>query len=370
MSVNIRDYTGKTVFVGIDVHKKTYSCVCICDNEIVKRDRMEAHPKGLLQYLRKSFPGARVKSAYEAGFSGFYLHRYLLKNSINSIVVHPGSIEVSSRDRVKTDKRDALKIATQLSADRLKGIFVPSEEQEARRCVSRLRYNLLRLRVQLGNQLKSLLFTQGLIEGEDDKKVSSKWLLEKQEKIKMLNLSEDFVYTVEQYAFQWEALTAHLKKVQEKLKQQSLCDTKLQEIYQSVPGIGPIHGRDLANELGDMKQFRNEKQLFSYTGLTPSEYSSGEHIRQGNISRQGRSIFRKILIEAAWVAVKTDSHLQEVYNRLSKNRGKKRAIIGIARRLVGRIRSCLMNETLYDTQLVCKQSVPPSTICATSSQSL
>jgi len=103
----------------------------------------------------------------------------------------------------------------------------------------------------------------------------------------------------------------------------------------------------LANELGDMSQFRNEKQLFSYTGLTPSEFSSGEHVRQGHISRQGRSVLRNILIEAAWVGIGKDPSLRAVYDRISHRRGGKRAIVGVARRLVGRTRSCLLNGKLY-----------------------
>ena len=104
----------------------------------------------------------------------------------------------------------------------------------------------------------------------------------------------------------------------------------------------------LANELEDMKQFTNEKQLFSFTGLTPREYSSGEHKRQGHITRQGRSILRKTLLLAAWVAIKKDSALLKIFERISKTAGKKRAIIAIARRLIGRIRSCFINGCLYE----------------------
>ena len=105
------DYTGKTVFIGIDVHKRNYFVTAVVEGEMVKRDGMRARPEKLLAYIRKFFPGAVIHSAYEAGFSGFGLHRYLLENGINNIVVHAASIEVSSRDRVKTDKRDATKIA-------------------------------------------------------------------------------------------------------------------------------------------------------------------------------------------------------------------------------------------------------------------
>lgn len=161
-----------------DVHKKTYCCVSVCDGEVVKRDTMPSTPEGLLAYIHKFFPGAKIQTACEASFSGFHLHHYIVNSGINNIVVHAASIEVSARDRVKTDKRDALKIAVQLSANRLKGIFVPTLEGESKRNVSRLRLNFWKLRQQVGGQFKSLLFTQGLIKANDDTRISQKWITE------------------------------------------------------------------------------------------------------------------------------------------------------------------------------------------------
>ncbi len=92
----------------------------------------------LLQ-LYRYFPGASFKTAYEAGFSGFVLHRNLEKAGIPNIVVNPGSIEIAVHNRVKTDKRDALKIATLLEAGRLKAIRVPSFQQEQQRLLTRTR---------------------------------------------------------------------------------------------------------------------------------------------------------------------------------------------------------------------------------------
>ncbi len=140
------DYTGKTVYMGIDVHKKTYACVSICDGEVVKKDTMQADPTSLIEYIHNQFKGATVNTVYEAGFSGFHLHRELVKATINNRIVHPGAIEVATRDRVKTDKRDAKKMAVQLAAGRLQGIYVPTLEQEAKRSASRLRDNIVKLR--------------------------------------------------------------------------------------------------------------------------------------------------------------------------------------------------------------------------------
>jgi transposase len=343
------DYTGKVIYVGIDVHKKTYSCVSICEGQVMKRDTMPADPNILLNYLKNSFPEAvKINTAYEAGFSGFHLHRYLCSHGVNNIVVHPGSIEVASRDRVKTDKRDALKIATQLAAGRLRGVFVPSPEREEKRTVTRLRATIVRSRHRVGQQFKALLFTQGLIDAADDTTLCEKWITKKLCEVKKADFSTDFYLTIYYYAQQWILLSKNIKEVESRLKNQANTEKGLQLIYESVPGIGLIHGRQLANELGDMKQFRNEKQLFSFTGLTPSEHSSGEHTRQGHITRQGNSILRHILIEAAWVAITEDPSLEEIFKRLAKGRGKKRAIVGVARRLIGRIRSCVITGTLYE----------------------
>lgn len=348
----MRDYNGKTVYVGMDVHKKTYSCVSICNNEVVKRDTMPAKPEVVLAYLKRAFKGAQIKSVYEAGFSGFYLHRFLISNGIQNEVVNAASIEVSARDRVKTDKRDALKMADQLSSGKITGIHVPDEKREEMRSVTRLRATMMKLRNQIGNQFKSLLYTQGLIDMDDDTVISVKWIEQKIIEIKDRGFSEDFIFTVKQYQDQWIQLNDRTKEITKMMKLQATQDQGLHAIYESVPGIGSIHARQLINELGDMKQFKNERRLFSFTGLTPCESSSGENIRRGNISRQGNPVLRKILVESAWVAIKKDPGLKRSFDEIAHRRGKKRAIVAIARRLVGRIRSCVLSGSLYEIKLI------------------
>lgn len=344
----MRDYTGKTVFVGIDVHKKTYSVTCMCDKEIVKRDRLPASPEYLVEYLKKYFPNAIVKTVYEAGFSGFVLHRYLLSVGIDNIVVHAASVEISARDRVKTDKRDSLKLATQHSDGRLKGIHVPTLEREAYREISRTREKIARDKRRTGCRLKSMLYRHGFLGAEDEDEVTEKWL----EEVSAFECHESIKYSIDVCIDEWRYLKKKLKEIDARLKQQAAVDIELEEIYRSAPGIGPIHARALANELGDMKHFANEKGLFSFTGLTPSEHSSGEYRRLGHISRQGRSVLRKILIQAAWVAIYRDPSLLAIFERISKTAGKKRAIIAIARRLIGQLRSCLKSGELYKIRKV------------------
>lgn len=339
----MKDYTDQTIFIGIDVHKKTYSVTAISDKNVIKRDTMIACPEKFISYCFKFFPNATIHSAYEAGFSGFYLHRKLIENGILNIVVHASSIEIASRDRVKTDKRDSLKIATQLSTGRLKCVHIPSKEREIFRSVSRLREKLVRDRTRIGAQIKGCLNLNGLLTHKDNKRITRKWISN------LLEVSNDcgIFFSLKMMAKRWIETDNAIKEVESRLNLQAASESEIERIYRSSPGIGPVASRVLINELGDASQFKSEGALFSFTGLTPQEYSSGEHIRQGHISRQGRSILRKILVQAAWRAIKQDSNLMEVFERICIKAGKKRAIIAIARRLIGRIRACLQKNEEY-----------------------
>jgi transposase len=342
------DYTEKTVFVGIDVHKKTYAVTCLCEGQVVKRDTLMARPERLGEYLQKYFPGAHLKTVYEAGFSGFALHRYLLEIGIDSQVVHAAGVEVAAHNRVKTDKRDSLKLAVQLASGRLKGIHVPTPQREAYREVSRLREKVTKDKTRVGNRLKSLLYRQGLISAEDKQVVCKTWI----QKVAALATPLSIAICIQQCVEQWLNLDDKLKVIDKHLAEQAKTDHELEKIYQSVPGIGAVSARVLANELEDMGHFRNEKQLFGFTGLTPSEYSSGEHKRQGHITHQGRPLLRKTLVQASWRAIQIDEGLRFTFERIAKKAGKKRAIVGIARRLIGHIRACFKHDVLYATQLV------------------
>src|SRR5262245_9876254 len=135
----MKEYTSKTVYIGIDVHKKSYSVTAVCDKQIIKKDRLVADPRSLVEYCKSKFKGAEISTAYEAGFCGFSLHRRLADSGIDSKIVHPAGIEVAVRERVKDDRRDSEKIATQLAEGRLMGIHIPTVEREGFREISRLR---------------------------------------------------------------------------------------------------------------------------------------------------------------------------------------------------------------------------------------
>jgi transposase len=350
------DYTGKTIFLGLDVHKLSYSLTAMCEGAVVKRDRLEADPRLLVKYCKKYFPGGKIESAYEAGFCGFHLHRILTASDIKNIVIHPANIEVSKNDSVKTDRRDSQKIAEQLSQNRLKGIFVPSEKREDARHLTRLRDSLVKQRVRTACQIKSVLHLHGMIPHNEGFPITSKGLPLIIKMCKTPNLK----YRLQTLAQTWNYFTLQIKNTNMKLTAAALInDCRLREIYCSLPGFGRTIANVLINEIGDTLQFSNEQKLFSYAGLTPREHTSGEHHRQGHITKQGKPILRKMLVQAAWRAIRVDESLAAIFNRIkgSKKGKSKIAIVAIARILLGRARTCIKENRLY---VISKKKEQPS----------
>ncbi|SRR6266568_2889581 len=131
-------YAGERVYVGVDVHKETYTVTCVCHTQRVKTATVPAEPASLAASLLRWFPGATRASAYEAGFSAFVWHRALTQAGITNIVVNPASIAVAANDKVKTDRRDSKRLAIDLADGRLRGISIPTEAEELARLLPRV----------------------------------------------------------------------------------------------------------------------------------------------------------------------------------------------------------------------------------------
>lgn len=265
-------YVGKTVFVGIDVHKKHYSVVAIVEGEVVKKWKTPANSAAFADQLLRYFAEATIKTVYEAGFSGFVLHRDLEVRGIENIVINPASIEVAANNRVKTDKRDALKMATLLEAGRLKGIRIPSQKEEQRRFLSRTRQQLVEQRQRLKNQIRMKAHQMGLIEAQEHRVMSHKLVEELLEK----SPCDEFTWAIVAEQEIWKSLDLQIKKIELKL-----------------------------------------------------------------------SRVRYILNQVAWRALKLDPHLKEFFERLHPKTGKKKAIVAVARKLIGRIRAAFRKNVLY-----------------------
>ncbi len=206
-SSNIDCYKDKEIFVGIDVHKRTYSVVSSMDGIVIKRWQTIASPDALAKQLNSLYPHSDIHTAYQAGFSGFVLHRVLEQTGIHNLVVNPASIEVSANNRVKTDKRDAQKIASLLESGRLRGVRVPVEQVEHQRLLTRTRDQLVGERTAIKNMIRMRCHQFGLIAPEDRRIMGHRFVKEILEQAP----SDEFTLIVNAYWRIWQSLDAEIK---------------------------------------------------------------------------------------------------------------------------------------------------------------
>src|SRR5262252_1550817 len=262
--------TGERIDVGIAVHKETYTVTCLCQRRIVKTATVPAEPARLVESLLRWFPGVRFFSAYEAGFSGFVFHRALTTAGITNIVVNPASVAVAANDKVTTDRRDAKKLAIDLADGRLRGIYVPTEEEELARLLPRTRAQIVEHRATIARQIKAKLHQFGLIPPGSRRLMSSRYLRE----ITTWPLPPELCARLTLVADQWRFATRQLLELRRLLRAQATAQAALATVYRSAPGIGEVVARTFATALGNRTRLTNERGLCSSTNLTPRESSS------------------------------------------------------------------------------------------------
>ena len=338
---------SKHVFCGIDIHYGHWNLCFVCDGEVVEKIRIPNNYESLMIRLNKYLQARKVSIVYEAGFSGFWLYRRLISDNYDCIVTPPSKM-LKSENKVKTDKRDAQKLAFYLSAGLLKIVTVPPSNIESDRRVVRRRAQLVKKQTRAKNHIKSFLHLHGIKTPEDIKTHWSNFYLAWLEALRFDHESDNF--TLSQLILSYRHIRENLVEVTRYLRILSRSEN-YQEKYKrliSAPGVGLITAMTFLLEIFNFQRFAKEDQFSSYLGLTPSQFSSGDKVRLGHITRQGNANLRRVLIESAWTVIKHDPHLRDKYNRI-KARGTngKKAIVAVARSLAVRLRRCILDETEY-----------------------
>lgn len=346
MTTQINHNSEHRIFVGIDVATRTWAiCIISGDGEPLERMNIEADFE-IFRKILKKYEGKEIHSVYEAGRWGFHLHRQLQSIGVKNIITPPNKIPTMSGDLVKTDRRDALRLATYLAKGLLKAIFVPSLEQVNFRQILRTREQIKRKRIRTINQIKSLLAQYGIlfpISGAPWNKTKARIVegLELPSKIQIsLKL---FIRQVEFYQQQLDLLEKEVSDVAEVEPYREIYDR-----LRSIPGVGPITAAALTFEIGDINRFSDPKKLCAFLGLTPREYSSGDLVLRGRITGQGNNMLRAFIIEASWKTITKDPTMEEAYKRIKTQSGSsKKAIVALGRKLVCRIYFMLKKKEDY-----------------------
>ncbi|MCF8236434.1 MAG: IS110 family transposase [Bacteroidales bacterium] len=349
------DFSGQDIFIGLDTHLKTWKVTIIVGDTSFKTYMQDPDIGVLSKFLQKNLPGGNYYSAYEASFSGFSIHRKLLKSGIKNIVVNPADIPTTDKERKqKEDKRDSRKIAKQLSNGSLVPIYIPEVETEGDRNLIRYRKSLAKDSARAKNRIKSLLYYHGIkIPAQfDENRYWSKKLINWIEELEMPTPSAKLVL---EKRLNW--LKIHREEILStnrairQLSKKQVYKTNVNLLI-SVPGVGLLTAMILLTEVGDIKRFKNTDKLNAYLGLIPTTNSSGQKDKTGNITSRTNKLLRSTIIESAWVAIRNDAALMLAFQKLIKRMESQNAIIRIAKKLVNRIVYVLREQKPYVSNIV------------------
>jgi len=266
--------------------------------------------------------------------------------------VSPLSIPKAPNEKVKTNRIDSEKLAQDLKSGSLRSIRVPQGEYRQLRCLVKTRENYSQLRKATKQRIKALLLSAHLDSHIKDD--YEKWSCNYINELKQLPCGDavrqslDMLLSDLQYARE-QTLAIH-RRLNTFCKNNAAID-QYRRYLQSIPGIGFIVATTILGKIGDPQNLRNPREIGAFTGLVPTEKSTGDAIRRGSITHLGNTTLRFLLIEAAWVAIRRDIQLHQFYHRIKRRHhpkiAAKKAITAVARKLTLIIYRILKEQRMY-----------------------
>ena len=345
------------LIIGCDFHTR-YQQIAMLDEatgELVER-RLE-HQNGEAQAFYRSLPKP-VRVGIEATGTLHWFERLLRELGHELWIGDSAEIRARAVRQQKTDQRDALQILDLLLTNRFPRIWVPSPAERDTRQLLWHRHKLVCLRTLVTNQLHALAMSQGICR--------KKKLFTRKGRTELAGLAlgpwasrrrEELTRLLDQL----EPSIAELDGAVQQEAQRRPDAVRLM----THPGIGPVNALAFVLTIGPVSRFRRSKQVVSYLGLNPSEHSSGGKQHLGAISKQGNTMVRWLLVEAAQIAVRLDPELRQDFQRLKCRRGNAVAKVAIARKLAVRLYWMLRSGADY-ARLVRMQGSPRGTLVGAS----
>ncbi|MDP4095545.1 IS110 family transposase [Paenibacillus sp. P96] len=351
-----------TKYVGLDVSKEKIA-VAIADEgrEPARYWGMIPHEdQAILNLLQKCGRPEELLLCYEAGPTGYPLVRFLMAHGYTCVVIAPSLTPNRPGDRVKTDRRDALRLAQLLRAGELSSVHVPTPEEEALRDLVRMREDIKEERTRIRQRIGKMLLRHQVAPKEKLRRWTQayrQWL----GRVKWTPSSQTFVWS--ELLYQLDQNEAQLKRMEAEIHREAQCGSQapLIQALQTLRGIAETTATGIVAEVCSFERFVSAKVFMGYTGLVPREYSSGSSRHQGGITKTGNTNLRKYLVEAAWsyryvpavqgslkkrqegqneglcrISWKAQQRLNGKYTRMcGQGKAKGKAVVAVARELAG-----------------------------------
>jgi transposase len=289
-------------FIGLDVHAETIAvAVAEAGGEVRSLGSIPNRAESVRRLIGKLGKPASLRVCYEAGPTGYVLYWQLTELGVHCDVVAPTLVPVKAGDRVKTDRRDAEKLARCYRAGDLTAVWVPDAAHEALRDLVRARLGAKRDQLRARHRLGKFLLRQGRRAPEGTTAWTGKYLAWVKQQHFEQGAQEatllDYLHEVEHAA----ARIVRLERAVD-VAVQSMPGKPREVIagLQSLRGVAKISAVTLVAELGQISRFDHARQLMGYAGIVSPEHSSGQSVRRGSISKAGNAHLRRIVTEAAW----------------------------------------------------------------------
>ena len=351
-------------FVGLDVHAETIAvAVAETGSEVRSLGTIPNREDSVKRLVKKLNADGQWEACYEAGPTGYALYWQLAKLGITCKVIAPTLVPMKAGDRVKTDRRDAERLARSFRAGELTAVWVPDTAHEALRDLVRAREAAKRDELRARHRLGKFLLRQGRRPPEKMRTWTQTYVNWIKHKVKFDEPAQQ--WTLEDYLNEVEHCSQRIKRLEglidEAITIAPECMKEVVAALQALRGIAKVSAVTIVAEVGQLSRFATARQLMGYSGAVASENSSGERTRRGQITKTGNAHLRRIVVEAAWtqrfrpvlstplkarqegldpeiieIASKAMHRLHQRYMRLlGKGKNKQQVVTAVAREMLG-----------------------------------
>ena len=298
------------VYGGLDVHKDSIAaCLIASDTGEIVSEQLPNDQTKFIRAVRRWAKLGELRLCYEASGAGFVIKRWLESIAVHCDVIAPSLIPKAPGDRVKTDKRDARKLAALYAAGILQPVRVPNQEEETVRALVRLHEELTRDLTRAKNRALKYLATMGHYYHDGDN-----WTQKHRTWLKSLRLEPIQGLVLQTHLDELDNLVGQLQGVDRKIEEIAHTERYWGSVQRllSLKGLGLYSAMVLLTEIGDARRFPDAPHLMGYVGLVPREASSGDRRYRGKITKAGSSRVRWVLGEAAWSQMAKPGHCERL----------------------------------------------------------
>ena len=292
----------KVRFLGLDVHAETIAvAIAEPDGEVHSLGTIANRAESIRKLVKKLGSVDQLKACYEAGPTGYVLYWQLAELGVACEVIAPTLAPMKAGDRVKTDRRDAERLARSYRSGDLTAVWVPDEGSEALRDLVRAREAAKQDQLRARHRLAKFLLRTGQRPAVGVKAWTQLYMAWVRQ-LRFQQVAQEA--TRLDYLHEVEHMAERVKRLEQAITEAvKLSSPELQAVVkdlQALRGIAQISAVTIAAELGNITRFESARQLMGYSGAVPSEDSSGKRLKRGSITKTGNAHLRRIVVEAAW----------------------------------------------------------------------